>query len=296
MIRLGLFLIVFLAFGCAQKPTRVSVKKAPSAEMLAKRAKLPVKVTSRTIVVDARTRFEYQMAHYPGSVHLRWESFTNPKGKSPGRISGESKILVQRLALKGLHPDKQVIVVGDGTQGDSSSARLAWTLFFLGIKDVQVVDKSVLGLTSNITDESQKVKNADMWTPPDGEVLIASKDELLDALKANPRGPRNVIIDVRSEAEYLKKKGFGRKYAVPELGALNIEWKEFFDSEGRPSFQLKRKLKGIGVRSKSKIILVSDNGIRASAAHFSLLALGFKNSKTLIDGYKGLIPSSTGFR
>jgi len=289
------FLLLGLLVGCAQKPTKVAVKQVPKADTLLKRAKAPLKVTNKTLIVDARTRFEYQMAHYPGAVHLRWEGFTDPTSENPGRILSDSKKLIVRLALKGLHPDRPVVVMGEGVDGDGSAARLAWTLFYLGIRDVQVVSKTTLGLSSNIVEEEPH-KNAEPWEAPDSSGLMASKAEMLEALRANPGGPRNVIIDVRSEDEYLKKRGFGRKYSVPELGALNIEWKEFFDQNGRPSFALKKKLNGIGIRKGSKIILISDKGIRASAAHFALLALGFQNSKTYMDGYKGLIPESRGFR
>jgi thiosulfate/3-mercaptopyruvate sulfurtransferase len=134
MIRFYSFIFVLIfAFGCAQKPTKVVINKAKPKNYLVENAKKPVKVTDSTIVIDARKRFDYQMAHYPGSIHLRWESFVNPRARHPGRLIEETDKLIQRLALRGIDPSKPVIVVGEGRNGDASAGRLAWTLFYLGI-------------------------------------------------------------------------------------------------------------------------------------------------------------------
>ncbi|NQZ01836.1 MAG: hypothetical protein HRT45_14330 [Bdellovibrionales bacterium] len=285
-----LFLSVLFLVSCAQKPTRVKVMKQTPENFLVENARKPVKVTEQTIVVDARKRFDYQMAHYPGAIHLRWESFVNSRAEYPGRIIEEKDRLIQALALKGLHPSKAVIVVGEGPNGDASAGRLAWTLFYLGVPNIQVVGSASLGLSSNVQQDSQ-YENAKVWEVPNNIALTASKEEVYAAVTSAPKAnkKRAVILDVRSQDEYFKKKGFGKKYALPDLGAINIEWTEFYNQQGRPNLQLRNRLSAIGVTPDVQVILISNNGIRASAAHFALAAMGYKNAKTYIDGYAGLL-------
>ncbi|MEO0335989.1 MAG: rhodanese-like domain-containing protein [Pseudomonadota bacterium] len=249
-----------------------------------------MKVTDSTIVVDARKRFDYQMAHYPGAIHLRWESFVNSRARYPGRLIEEKKKLIQFLALKGLHPSKKVIVVGEGARGDASAGRLAWTLFHLGLSNIQVVGSSSLGLSSNVQQDN-KYENAKAWSVPDNSAMTATKEDVLAVVTAKPKGNKRtaIILDVRSQDEYFKKKGFGRKYALPDLGALNVEWKEFYTRDGKPNLQLRNRLSAIGVTPDMKVVLISDNGIRAAAAHFALAAMGYSKSQVFLDGYKGLL-------
>jgi len=284
------FLLAFIS-ACAQKPTKVNTKVETPASLLVSNASGPVKVTPETIVVDARKRFEYQMAHYPGSVHLRWESFTDPRNPLSGQLLDDNKRMVQRLALKGVHPRKAVIVIGEGRQGDASAARLAWTLFYYGVENVSLVGDSVLKLSSNIQETLEVPKNQELWDVPENRGMLATKDEVLKAASdVSDSGVRkSVIIDTRSEREYFKKKGFGKQYALPDLGALNIEWVHFYNEKGRPELSMRDQLKSVGVSAKTKVILISDRGVRSAAVHFALLSMGFKTVKTYVDGYSGLL-------
>lgn len=284
--------LLVLNVGCALKlkPTKAKIVQATPKNFLVENAKKPVKVTDQTRVVDGRKRFDFQMAHYPGAIHLRWESFVNPRARFPGRLLEETDKLIQRLSLKGIHPDQPVIVVGEGRQGDASAGRLAWTLFYLGISNIQVVGSSSLGLSSNIQQDIQ-LENVKPWKLPGNGSMIATKKDVLAAVTSKPVGNKRsaVVLDVRTEAEYFKKKGFGSKYALPDLGAMNIEWKEFYTQEGRPSLQLRNRLSALGITTKMKIIVISNKGVRSAAAHFALAAMGYEDVQNFIDGYKGLL-------
>ena len=128
-----------LSISCSQKPTKVYQSKQGFSRLIQEKAKKPIKITANTIVIDARSRFDYTMAHYPDAEHLLWESFSQSGGRYPGRIQEDLEAARQRLQLKGLTPERPIVVVGYGTKGKGEAGRLAWTLLYFGFEDVQIV-------------------------------------------------------------------------------------------------------------------------------------------------------------
>lgn len=280
-------ILLGLLVGCSLQPTKVYESRAGFTKVLESKSKQPIRLTDKTQVIDARTRFDFTMAHFPGAVHLRWESFSETKGRFPGRIKKDKASLLKKLQLKGLRPEKPTVVIGYGKKGEGESGRLGWTLVHLGFQDVQVISDSVLGLSSNVV-QSKPQKNTKSWPPRFNKSLIAQRSEVLKAVASKKGRQKTFLIDVRSNDEYFKKKGFGQGYASLDLGAIHIHWTEFFTNRGRPNRGLSKKLRGIGITPQSRIILLSNKGVRSAAANLSLLSLGFKNSATYVDGLRGL--------
>lgn len=277
-----------LFVACAPKPTKMYESKEGYSALIQQKTRKPIKVTDETVVIDARTRFDFTMAHYPGSEHMLWESFSQSGGRYPGRLQEDLESARKRLQLKGLHPSKPVVIIGYGNQGKGEAGRLAWTLFYLGFDDVQVVGEKLLKPSSNVINSKGTV-NAKPWTLSTRPQLIASKKDVLEAVTKGQAGPNKVyLFDVRSKVEYFKKEGLGRPYAMPDLGAIHVEWKEFFDSNGRPNVQIKKQLRALGIQDQSRIIVLSDNGVRSGAVNAALLSLGFTNSSNFVDGLKSL--------
>ena len=105
------------------------------------------------------------------------------------------------------------------------------------------------------------------------------------------------LIDVRSSKEYMKKRGLGLSYVYPNINAINIEWKEFFDQSGRPNFDLKERLLSIGIGPNDRVLLLSNQGRRSAAATVSLLSLGYRKAANVSGGYVEVLDKpATGFR
>lgn len=277
-----------LLASCAQAPTKVYESKEGFSRWIQEKTQMPLRVTEETIVVDARSRFDYTMAHYPGSSHLMWESFSQTKGLYPGRLIEDLEEARKRLEIKGLHPKKPIVIVGYGLNGQGEAGRLAWTLFYLGFDDVQIVGDRVLKASSNIVN-SKPSPNAKPWTLKTRPQLISSKKQVLEAVTKRQTGPRKVFLfDVRSKDEYFKKEGVGKPYTLPDLGAIHVEWKEFFNKEGRPSLKIKNQLRGLGIGNDSRIIVLSNNGVRSAAATAALVSLGYKKASNFVDGLESL--------
>lgn len=281
-------LIFSVGVGCAPKPTKVYESKQGFSRLIQEKTRQPLKVTEETVVVDARTRFDFTMAHYPGSSHLLWESFAQTKGRFPGRLIEDLESARKRLQIKGLHPKKPIVIIGYGNKGKGEAGRLAWTLFYLGFEDVQIVGDMVLRPSSNIVN-SKPEPNAKPWKLKTRPQLISSKKQVLEAVTQKQAGPRKVFLfDVRSKDEYFSKEGLGKPYTLPDLGAIHVEWKEFFREDGRPNVRMKKQLRGLGIKDDSRIIVLSNQGVRSAAATAALVSLGYKNASNFVDGLSSL--------
>ncbi len=282
--RIGFYLVALFLSACVQKPTKIYESKSGFSQKIQQKTRKPLKVTEETVVVDARSRFDFTMAHYPGSSHLLWESFSQAKGRFPGRLVEDLESARKRLQIKGLHPEKPVIIVGYGIDGKGEAGRLAWTLLYLGFDDVQVVGDNLLKPSSNIVN-SKPTPNAPFWLLRTRPQLIAKKKQVLEAVTKQLAGPRKVFLfDVRSKEEYFKKEGLGKPYALPDLGAIHVEWKEFYNRQGRPRLTIRKQLKGLGISNDSRIIVLSNRGIRSAAVTAALISLGYKNVSNFADG------------
>ena len=109
----------------------------------------------QVVYVDTRSALEYESFHIPGTVHLWWEDFlysgsikSNQKFFEP-----ELKNLVRRLALKGVQPDKQLILIHNK---NDSSELLRWVWLFKKIKIENVQIKTLEHLKQNSKGQNRR--------------------------------------------------------------------------------------------------------------------------------------------
>lgn len=253
-----------------------------SAGDLEKKATQPLQIEN-SILIDARSPLEYNLAHVPGSYNMQWEDFSQSWTATPGLLKPELDKLCDRLALFGIEPNSHVIVIGYGTKGAGEEGRLAWTLFYLGVNDVQFVSIQHFG-TQLTQQESPPAKNAAYWKPRLRANALVAKSDLIDQLfpKKGQRAPNVRVIDVRTPTEYLKGG------SALDLGAFNIDWREFLTAEGRPNLRLGRKLEASGIHKEDQIYVVSNRGVRSAAATMALRMMGFRQAANYAGGYSEL--------
>ncbi len=291
-----------MAFGCALYPTTSSEKsqrifKFKEQDLPAPMRSIPLDQAS--IILDVRSAFEYSLAHIPGSINIQWDEFSEQGTRYKGKLQSDLFALTTRLARIGVDPDSKVLVVGLGVKGNGEEGRVAWMLSYLGVKAVSFIDISSLKARMiNVTSEQNK--SVPIWKPKPVESINCTVKEFLFAINhqamVNPASyaelpPRLYkIIDVRSEAEYLGRQTLDEEAVVtPDVGAINIEWKQFFNKQGLPKKDLKKQLSDIGIKPENRILVIDSQGVRSGAATMALLSLGFADAANCASGWKDVL-------
>lgn len=280
-----LFIFSLFLVACQQMPTQVY----QSQPITSKETDGRIAITEQTVVVDARPAFEYSISHLNGSLHLRPEDFTQKESPYLGLLDADHFSLTRRLARYGISPETPVVVVGRGLEGQGEEGRMAWTLKYLGVRDVQFADVKYFSLPLS-TAEAPPRENTTIWKPQINEALQASRTEVSQLIKT-PRAKfeSTVLIDVRTSEEYLGKAKSKLKKTPPDIGAINIPWTEFLTPLGLPNKAVQVRLESIGITADRKLILISNQGVRSAAATMALQALGYGKAANFSGGYLELL-------
>lgn len=281
-----LVLIVFGLYlaGCAQSPTKVYDQR-PVKEVI----KNEIAITEETIFIDARAPFDYTTSHFQGALPLRYEEMSQQEKPFLGLLDLDLFAITRRLARMGIAPDSQIVVVGKGLQGQGEEGRVAWTLRYLGIKNVRFASMEAFSMPLT-TAEAPPLKPKAIWRPELDETLFVTSAEFLKGMvipKTSSDAP--FIVDVRPSEDYLGKSKGSLSKTVPDVGAINIPWKEFFDSQGFVNRSMKEKLNSVSVTSDRLIYVISDQGVESAAVTMALRELGFSRAGNVAGGYLELV-------
>lgn len=138
-----------------------------------------------------------------------------------------------------------------------------------------------------------------IWKPEPISSLIVTRNELKGAIESRAvqkawsfdGRPERLyrIIDVRPEREYLGQSGGLRSKLIPNVDAINIPWKEFFNDSFRPELSLASQIQSVGVRPEHRIIVIDSDGVASSAVTMALRAMGFSQAGVYAGGYNDLM-------
>jgi 3-mercaptopyruvate sulfurtransferase SseA len=281
-----------LLTGCQMKPTRVIETRHREYQALVDKTRRPLRIEDDTIVLDARSAFDYGLNRVNGAVHFPWENLA--ENASTSELLRDPRKAALRLSLLGLEPAKPVVIVGYGpSRGSGEEGRLAWNLLYLGFQDVQVVSvDSLRNLWTRIPTPQRQ--NVPAWEPNPRPELLVDKMEF-ERWGKDPKGrasARVFLLDVRSEREYFNRDKKGS--STPDWGALNVEWSQFYDRDGRPEPMVRKRLEGLGVRLDDRVIVVCNRGVRSAAAAYALMALGYRRVQIFNEGWNAIrLPSTS---
>jgi 3-mercaptopyruvate sulfurtransferase SseA len=220
-----------------------------------------IPITEQTVLLDARSAFEYSTSHVRGSYHLRWEDFTQKDDKYKGLLVEDLFFHTRRLARMGIGPNTPVVIFGAGPTGDASEGRLAWTLKYLGVADVQImaIGSTRLPQTSVPTDPKLEVP---AWRPqqqpeptskpqsvseqiqsPVKTMSVSSTNTIknLSDLKEKTQQRTVWIIDVRSEKEYLRLKSRSARRTTHHTPRFIRRDHRVYSGQQRPSYRWNKK-------------------------------------------------------
>lgn len=111
---------------CQQKPTKAI---SETAQVFEKKA----------VLIDTRNPFQFESFHIEGSQNLWSEDFLvliNPKKKTR-ILDPDLAQTVERLASKGIHPDKTIILL-NGKADAIENKKWKWLLSYLEIKNIEL--------------------------------------------------------------------------------------------------------------------------------------------------------------
>jgi thiosulfate/3-mercaptopyruvate sulfurtransferase len=289
MIRLFLLLSFFTLSACQQKPTKAFETVPVTVKSEAASAKADLEISERTIILDARSPFDFSVAHLNGSINVRPEDFTQREDVLAGLLEKDLFFHARRLARMGISPESHVIVVGKGPMGRGEEGRVAWTLRYLGIPNVQFVaiDFFSMPLTNA---EAPPRENVPIWKPELNDSLIVNRTDFLKAVVQPHKAPsKAMIVDVREESEYLGKRNSGAYGKAPDLGAVNVPWTQFFTSKGIVNPSIKDRLQSVGITADKNIYVISNIGVESAAVTLALRDLGYSQAANYAGGYVELI-------
>ncbi len=164
-----LALIVFLNFGCQQKPTK-SIDEVANA------------FKTETVLVDTRTAFLYASSHIKGSVNLESTDFLILKNPATKKriLDPDLAQTIERIAKKGLHPSKKVLLLSD-SKNSVENKKWTWFLKLLEIEDIE---------SMGIDDFRKEFKNARYADPDRASVWPLSLSPALQSEFIIKKGPQ----------------------------------------------------------------------------------------------------------
>lgn len=194
------------------------------------------------VVVDARPHNEFRKHHIAGAVNIEWESWCEPAPghaapiiKEPGYWGALADPIANdfagRLEAFGLSNNKKAIVYAGGQASKGRDGRVAWTLLYLGCREVMLLDGGYpVWLASGGASETK------IDTPERGSFRLELKHERrcnLESVKQwMSKATAPVLVDTRSKAEYAGRvfDYQPRKGHIP--GSKLFPYKELFDKKG----------------------------------------------------------------
>jgi len=218
-------------------------------------------------VIDVRRKEDYKKDHIPKSVNLPLADLLSDD--TPERVLK----IAQSLGID----DQTPVVAYDDTFGALAS-RVAWTLQYLGHRDVSLLEMTytqwkTLGLETDANEPSIGTKTHSIALKPE---IMATAD-YLEKAKEN----KNVIVmDNRERLNYLEQH-------IP--GSINIPYRTLASEDKilRPKDELKRLLQNRGISDDAEVITYCGSvGTLSGLAYYALKSIDHPNVKLYVRSFK----------
>lgn len=299
------FMLLSGPLACQVVPTKTSSQTASL--LKEKSIESELMLSEGLVILDARSTFDYNLSHIPGSVSVQWQDFSTADKEQVGLLDMDSFSLARRLSLWGIDPDTEVVVVGHALQGAGEEGRIAWMLKYLGVKKIRTLAFNLFKYPIYTAKDEKPPKNKPIWKPEVQTALQVNFEDFLEVLRVEPkilesqkwptkakisamqgrRLPRiqsvsgsQVILDVRSEDEVK-----GRPFKLIQEGRVQtIFWKNFYRDDGTINLNIKQTLAEKNILPSTQVIVVSNKGVRSAAVAFALLQMDYKNVSNFSSG------------
>ncbi|AEC20786.1 putative thiosulfate sulfurtransferase [Pusillimonas sp. T7-7] len=201
-------------------------------------------------IIDIRPADAYGANHIPGALNAPYGSWRGP-ADNPGQLPPLDKLtaLVQGLGLdQGTH----AVVVSSGANSTDfgASARVYWTLKYLGLTNLSILNGGVKAWNDAGLPQSNSAATvaASQYKPVLNEAIIATTEQV----KAKVDNPQTLLVDARP-ANFFRGETKAPTASVPGTiqNAVNLENDKWF-KPGTSIFVSTEEAKQIAARELDK--------------------------------------------
>ena len=233
-------------------------------------------------ILDIRSADEYANGHIPGSVSLDMRPWMEKSLSPEGLLDAE--YWSEQVGKLGISNDHRVVICYDSL---TNAARVWWTLRYLGLKEVALLEGgwNVWAARELPTKKKQTKVEQASFEPRFQADRLAGHDELKRAVA--DKGLDWVVVDARSKDEYTGRDKRGERGGhIP--GAVHLEWSELLDVAGyfKTPEQLSSLFDVKGVDAGQTVVTHCQSGGRASVEAFALELAGFPRVKNYYEGWQ----------
>jgi thiosulfate/3-mercaptopyruvate sulfurtransferase len=233
------------------------------------------------VILDVRKVEEYKAGHIPGAINVFYGSWAIKKGALLNELPPVDD-LTDVIGNAGIDKDSQVVIVGktDKVPDQFDMTRVAWTLKYLGVQNVAILNggqnqwaKENKSLSQDMVKAKSKI-----FKPEINKNLFVDKAFVLGKIG------KSIIVDTRAPAFYQGKEKLA---FVPKLGrikgAVNLPVGALYTAEGL--YKDKATLaalaeKAVGSDLNKEFILYCDTGKTCTSwALIMTDMLGYKDVK-----------------
>lgn len=251
----------------------------PRSDLLVEPAEL-AKSSSKFVVLDARSKADYDRGHVPGARWIDVGAWKKAFG-SGDDVTGWSK----RIGGLGIAAKTNVVVYDDNSSKDA--ARIWWILRYWGVEHAHLLNGGWTGwkaANGPLQKQQPEAPVAVQFKAEPNQLRLATRSTVLDSLAAKSLQ----IIDTRSELEFcgVEKLRNKRGGAIP--GAKHLEWSDLID-EDTQRFKSAGELRKLFAKAKIDLqeptVTHCQSGGRASVMAFGLELMGAKKVSNYYAGW-----------
>lgn len=233
------------------------------------------------LVLDVRSKRDFEREHIAGAQRALWKSFSGSKPAERGLLL-PARVIQAKLRALGVSQGSQVVVVGDARAGWGEDGRIVWMLRAMGHERAALVDGGY-GALSKLELPRATGKHA---RPKPGDFRAAPTDRYtasLEQMKAQlTREGGAAMLDVREAREFKGQTPYGEARGGHYPGAVHLYYKDLMRPDGTllEREAIEAKLAALHITSKDQpIIAYCTGGVRSAWLVVMLQQLGYTQAR-----------------
>jgi thiosulfate/3-mercaptopyruvate sulfurtransferase len=247
-----------------------AAKEFPNAELLVSADSLQASLNSNLVIIDARSATAYGAGHIPGAIHMQHSAYWT-KGKG----LNDTATIATLLGAAGIARDSKIVIYDNTTASWGAAGRLFWMLEYLGCSDVHILNGGwdKWAADGRPTQTTAVTLPATTFTPQINS--SAKSDAGYIATRLSDRD--FVVVDTRTDEEYLGWQLYGETRGGHIPGAVNIPYGWFYNSDKTTlSYkELKALFESRGITQDKEVTSHCTAGIRSGYIYFLLRLMGY---------------------
>jgi thiosulfate/3-mercaptopyruvate sulfurtransferase len=225
------------------------------------------------VIVDARNAEAYNAGHIPGAISMPWQQFSDSELNL--KPVGELEAM---LGAAGIKRDAWMIIYDDTTASWGAAGRLFWMFEYLGCPNVRILDG---GWDKWVADGNEmetvvRTRRVGNFQAEVDKSVVADKKHIADRMNDGDF----VIIDTRTDAEYIGWQLYGEKRGGHIRGAVHIPYESGFQADKTilEYADMQNLFASKGVTPDKEAAAYCTAGIRSAYAYFVMRLMGYERA------------------